>query len=426
MTELRFREYLTDPDEPARFDRMWDGIAAERARRGRPNGARTAAVVAAILVLVVCAWLTGRFTGHGGSLPQDRPLRMSDRTSLAAALEPGDARDLLLDDGSRVHLDEGARLRLLENRGAHVVFHLEAGEAVFDVRPGGRRIWTVECDLATVEVLGTRFRLRRSVDRLRVQVERGLVAVRGQLVPGVYRRLASGEALDVDARAATAVAARAVDPPRREPEEPGLEPPTPAAAPVAVRVTLTAPAPARHVGRGRSPVPRPEPSPVAVHQERESVPAWREAAARNDHDEAYRLVAASGWSVTVRQATTAEDLFVLADIARSSGHPADAVLPLDLVVRGHSRDPRAALAAFTLGQIHLDTLDRPDLAEIWFCRAIDLEPPAVLLEDTYLRLVETRVRRGDSPGASRGADEYLRRFPDGRHAERIRRLVTDE
>src|SRR5262249_29869787 len=91
----------------------------------------------------------------------------------------------------------GARLEPIESSASNFIALLDRGSASFDVQPGGPRHWQIECGLATVEVVGTRFSCARSPDRLHVGVERGVVLVRGERVPSRARRLSAGESLDV-------------------------------------------------------------------------------------------------------------------------------------------------------------------------------------------------------------------------------------
>jgi transmembrane sensor len=102
-----------------------------------------------------------------------------------------------LSDGSKISPRKGTRLAVLENTASRFVTLLGAGRAEFAVKPGGPRRWLVECGLATVEVVGTAFELERDATSLRVEVQHGVVLVRGELVPDRVRRLTGGESLEV-------------------------------------------------------------------------------------------------------------------------------------------------------------------------------------------------------------------------------------
>ena len=116
----------------------------------------------------------------------------------------------------------------------------------------------------------------------------------------------------------------------------------------------------------------------------------------------------------------ARDLLALADVARLSGHPAEAVRPLERVLAELSDDPQASLAAFALGRLELDALGRPGRAARAFAQALELGLPASLREDAAARLVEAHAKAGDGSAAEAAARAYARAFPAGRYAAAIR------
>jgi transmembrane sensor len=108
------------------------------------------------------------------------------------------------------------------------------------------------------------------------------------------------------------------------------------------------------------------------------------------------------------------DLLVLADVARLSGHAAEAVAPLERILRDFPGNPQAPLAALALGRLELDTLDRPAKAAGALNRALSLGVPLSLREDVRTRLVEAYARAGNRAEARAAAAAYLREYPDGR------------
>jgi hypothetical protein len=118
----------------------------------------------------------------------------------------------------------------------------------------------------------------------------------------------------------------------------------------------------------------------------------------------------------------AEDLLNAADVMRLSHHPEEAVRPLQRIVRDHATDPRAPLAAFTLGRVLLDDLDRPRDAAAAFADALRLAPDGPLAEDALAREVEAMARAGDATSARSLADDYIQRFPHGLKLRSVRRL----
>src|SRR5262249_31948469 len=149
---------------------------------------------------------------------------------------------------------------------------------------------------------------------------------------------------------------------------------------------------------------------------------WQSLAKNGDYAQAYDKLGAPGIARATPKASV-DELLALADVARLSGHPADAVAPLGRVIAENPKDTRAPLAAFTLGRLELDTLGHPAPAAEAFARAIALGLPVNLVEDAYARLVEARAKAGDTAGAQAAADEYDRAFPGGSRSTTMRRWL---
>ena len=238
------------------------------------------------------------------------------------------------------------------------------------MRPGGPRRWSIECGIATVEVVGTRFTVERTAGGAHVAVERGVVLVRGERVRDRVQRLVAGESLDVG------------------------EAPVPAAV-VPARPATSSAAPQLALAPAVSGVP----AAVAASPQPTAPPAWRKLAQGGDNARAYAELGPAGIA-SASQNASVDDLLALADVARLSAHPSDAITPLSRVLGEHPSDPRAPLAAFTLGRLQLDSLKRPAPAAEAFARAIALGLPQSLQEDRLrARLVEARAREeAISPG----------------------------
>ncbi len=145
--------------------------------------------------------------------------------------------------------------------------------------------------------------------------------------------------------------------------------------------------------------------------------AWRALAGRGDYAAAYDDLRAAGPS-SVRDVP--EELLLAADVARLSGHAADATGPLKRVMSEHRGDPRAPLAAFTLGRVELDQLGRPRDAAASFAAARALDPNGALAEDALAREVEAWARAGDPTLARERADAYVAQYPTGRNLRTVR------
>lgn len=349
--------------------RIWRRLEQRRAASARVR--RRAGTWAASLAALLAFGVALLVLRHPGETPG--ALRLVGGPELTGMSAPATApRSFAFSDGSRVGLGPGGRLDVAENDGKALVAILAPGTARFDVQPGGPRRWTIECGLATVEVVGTSFVLDREPGRLHVAVERGVVLVRGDRVPDRIQRLTQGQSLDV------------TDPP------PDVSPPAPEPPP--------GPAP---------PVP-------------DARAKWRDLARRGDYSTAYRVLGADGVREVTKSGAVA-DLLAVADVARLSGHPSDALAPLRRIVSDDPHDPGAPVAAFTLGRVELDALGDPANAADAFAEAIALGVPEGLVEDAYARLVEARSKAGDAAGARRAAAQYGERFPGGARTAAVQR-----
>ena len=394
MSRLRFplREGLRDPADEAALRRIWEGIDARfprRRRRWSPAiGLVSALSLAGAIAVVV-------FLRHDPG-----PLRLADGRPVAAIEAPPAGARMSMSDGSSVQLSGGARLDPLESSSTSFVAFLGKGSADFEVRPGGPRRWRIECGLATVEVVGTHFSCERSPGRLRVAVTRGVVLVTGERISNRVRRLAAGESIVVED-----------------------VPPAPrSAAPASGAVAGADVGAAAAIGAdpvGSSPAREPErPGRAATGN------SWRELAGRGRHAEAFAALGSQGIRREARRLGVV-DLLALADVARLSGHPADAEAPLERILTEFTADPQASLAAFALGRLELDALGRPRKAAAALERAIALGISRSLKEDVRARLVEAYVRAGDPKAARAAADAYSREFPGGRYASTIESRLSD-
>ncbi len=380
---LRSEEPLEQQLRPALDEagvaRVWRGIRAQRVGEARTasatDGRRRArwavagmGVLAAVAALVVLARL------QGGALQQPGALRVAvGEAALSTVLRPSRA-PIALDDGSRLVVAAGTDMEVLANDGARFVTLLRRGRCHFAVKPGGPRRWTIETDLATVEVVGTEFTVDRSARGLAVTVDHGVVLVRGERVPGRVTRLRAGERLDVpsDATVGTAPLAAPASPPPVVVPSAGVSAATGPAA-NAVRLPVSAPTAAR------------------AH------------ASADDAD-----------------ARLAE-----ADAARAAGRTEDAARVLGEVMRAYASDPRGALAAFSLAKLQLEELERPGEAAETFAWVVRRGSPRALVEDAQARRVEALTRAGRRSEAAAEARVYEARWPQGRRLAEVRAFVAE-
>lgn len=372
------RTALSDEVDDVRLERAFRKLRQKRraSERRRPALHWLAAAGLAFAVIVLSFVASPRPSLPSGGEPVARSESRSEPGPLVtsgggvlARLLPGRVE---LDDGSSVTVGAGGLVETERNDGREVRLVLVRGRAEIEVRPGGPRAWSIDCGIATVTVVGTRFVLERTATELRVEVTHGTVAARGADVPDGVRFVRAGESLTLG---------RPVGVETPGPQQPAREAPPPMVA-------------------GRAPPPAPPPA-----------ADWRELAERGEWPEAYDALGAVGIE---RRLDTAgpDELLALADVARRSGHPREAVEPLDRLLARH-RGPEVALGAFTLGRLHADTLGSPELAAVAFERALDDALPASLVPDALARLATAHAAAGNTAAAVAAARRYLSEYPDG-------------
>jgi hypothetical protein len=110
-----------------------------------------------------------------------------------------------------------------------------------------------------------------------------------------------------------------------------------------------------------------------------------------------------------------KELLETAERARLAGHARTAAEALDTLRRRFRTDPRAALAAFELARLRLDSLDDAPGAVDALNDAIGLSPQGPLREDAEARRVEALAAER-SPECSAARDAFLARYPRSAHA----------
>src|SRR4051794_27482546 len=294
---------------------------------------------------------------------------------------------LSFSDGSTLVLHHGGRIRVLS---------LEAGAArglvedgVVDAtiaHPRARKTrWDFELGPYRVTVNGTKFRMafHASELALRVSTEEGRVTVAGGCLEAATG-VSEGESLEPACR-------REVPQPddTSDDEEEVLAP---------------------------APDARPAASPMRVER-------WRELLAAGRLLEGLRAAERANFEQVCRIAT-AKELLALADAGRFFGPSRRAVTALGALRKRFSGSPDAVTAAFMLGRIAFDEEQAYGQAAHWFETYLQEEPRGPLMGDAFGRLMEARMRSGNSLGARTSAEQYLRRFPEGPYASEARGILS--
>jgi len=354
-------------DLPERIQPHWTNRRAARVRAAidrhvrRRRAARWAAGASSLIVAGCLVFALVTRQRRPDALASGSPAQVQSSAPPQERMEP-----------SATPLTADTEL-VVDPKGAGRAFVLRRGSARFVVTHDERHPFLVRVGPLVVEDLGTTFSVARlSENEIDVAVEEGHVAVlcessRTELGGGQHRTFTCGEP--------------------------------------AKRVAATQPP---------STVDRPAPRIVRARGDSATAAAWKILAERGHYGEAYDVLRHEP-EASVRDET--HELLLAADTARLSGHSSEAVPYLQRILAQHGSDPRAYLAAFTLGRVLLDELGRPAEAAKAFERA--RAPRAPLAEDALAREIEACARAGDTRRAHALALEYRRSYPQGRRLRTV-------
>ena len=320
------------------------------------------------------------------------------------------ARALRLDfsDASRVSLSGASEARVLALDATGANLKLERGHAEVSVVHASETRWQVETGPFRTEVVGTRFAVDwdPALGRFALELFEGQVRVNG---PGLRQDcvVSQGSSLSASLRTGTfegpcglgrkleAEGSAASKPPS------AVAPSTVAASAVAPSATLTA-------------------APIETATVR-----WQALAAAGRHQAAWDEVMSQGLE-TARARASAQDLLMLADLARFTGH-ADTAVSLLLGLRSRfSASSEARQAAFLLGRVAADQQGAPGTAASWFSTYLSESPQGAFAHEALGRLLESQQRAGDQLAAHQSASTYLARYPAGPHAALAHRVLGAE
>jgi transmembrane sensor len=346
--------------QPEWTERRAAQVRAAIERRVRRRRASRWAVSGSSLVLagalVVALWVRPR--------PQPMPAPSAALPSPVKPAEP-----------SATPLTADTEL-VVDPQGSGRAFVLRRGSARFVVTHD-ERPFRVRVGRLIVEDLGTVFSVARLDDhQINVAVEEGRVAV---LCEDSRVELGTRQSRTFVCGAPEQASPVAVAPPRAQPTTDPAKAGKPSAAP-----------------------------------SRSSAPAWKILAESGQYHEAYDSLHRES-EAPVRD--EAHDLLLAADTSRLSGHSREAVPYLQRVLIRHGQDPRAHLAAFTLGRVLLDELGQAADAAEAFERARATRSP--LAEDALARAIEAWARAGNRQRAHDLALEYQRSYPQGRRMRAV-------
>lgn len=133
-----------------------------------------------------------------------------DRRVVTYETVPGETRDIVLKDGTRIAMNGGSRLTVqLTGDVRHV--KMDQAQAAFDVAHDNDRPFLIDVGESQVRVIGTAFDIRRDETTTRVSVSRGVVQVSDLQTPSRAVRLTVGQSVARD-DATDAAVVSSVDP----------------------------------------------------------------------------------------------------------------------------------------------------------------------------------------------------------------------
>jgi transmembrane sensor len=354
---------LTPTEQPfPEISVHWDAARTERALRGARRKLARARHLRAIGGAFAAVLSVAGLFWLVRPLSVVRPAPVPSIMSAAASAVVSPQR-VAFPDGSLIDLmGERSNVQVRSVSFSRIEVELAEGQARFQVTPNPERQFSVRAGTVVVDVVGTEFTLDVQGKRTEVSVRAGKVRVSW---PG-------GEVL--------------------------LEP--------GARETFP-------LGGTAVALPAPADSSRAV----EAAERFRARARARDYAGAYELLANTPTVV----GSGATDLMLAADVARLSGHPADAIPYLERVIREHRGSGQAPLAAFTLGRV-LSGMAETERATEAFGLVSTLSPKSPLAEDALARQTEMAYRGGDRVAARRLAEQYLALYPSGRRRAAVARF----
>ena len=436
QAEARRRELLPDVERRlAALDRPRP--PRRRAFRLTVVGVATCAAAAAFVLL----------------FPRARPLSYSVSGLSATAERAGGVGDRLVgpatgalalrfSDGSEVTLPARAQAHVdaLDARGATVA--VEDGTVEVSVVHRDRTRWEVRAGRYRIRVTGTRFSAGWDPRRqaLTVTMHEGAVVVTG---PGLKQpmrvvtgqRLRANAALAADPRgddptvsiedaempelpeASAAPAARGTAEAAHETPSPGT--PAVRAAPAAA---TAAPPPASAAGTRAttaSPTARIRRGVAAPQAVARADAGWRTQASHARYPEALASAIREGWRADCDRLGV-EDVLLLGDVARLAG---DLPRSEEAYQIARRRFPAADRPVYALGLIAFEGRHDYAAAARLFDAYLRYFPRGPLVREAAGRLLEARLKTGETGPAREAAANYLRAYPDGPHAALARRTV---
>jgi transmembrane sensor len=376
MREPKISAYVFPELGNGRIDAQWSRIAEQLpgpTARGRLS--RPLVVVFAAVCVLAFVWV-------------QRPVVNTTESVWEGSVVASDESpvNVTLAEGTLIELDPRSEVSLLHSSQEAMHVALSDGSARFEVAKKRSRRFRVGMGAVEVLVTGTQFRVARSVveggERVRVDVEEGSVEVHRKGVGAV--RLQAGDHWSAFVAKTEQVRDEHLE---KETKALPIDPAVPA-------------------------LEANEPSQAEQTSDED------EGAEAEGEVESSGRAARRGRRAHER-AQAAQDLFAQANLARRAGLVTESAKLYGELVARFPRDHKAALAAFELGRLRMDSLADTSGAIAALERALKLDAQRAFAEDALARLVLAHDALGDRAACSRARARYLARYPEGVHAKHV-------
>jgi len=427
------KEAAAVPCDPV-IDRIGRARLAQRvtcSRFNRRDWARWFGPVPKLAWAALIAVVIGGFAWGLASRPICFVVRGADRAESYVRAADDRAVDVDFSDGTRIHADAGARLRIeaRSSRGARVL--LESGRATAQVAHRAGAQWCFVAGPFEVEVKGTRFVLAWDPmnEQLDLKLEAGLVEVLGplgprpvavhagqQLVANVARRSLMLSELGKSELGKSEFGTPSYSPPALPSNQLVAESAPLASVGLALEPTGDA-AFVTEVDGSRASELAPK-SPAAPAQV-----SWSKLLAKGQFAAIVRL-AENPERPNCNETCSATDLRALAEAARYVGRADLAESTLLALRRRYPEHAESRKAAFLLGRLYEARADR-GRAESWYGTYLAESPSSELAADALAGQMRVARRARGTKAAEPLAREYLRRYPDGVHAAAAQQILGE-
>lgn len=153
-------------------------------------------------------------------------------------------------------------------------------------------------------------------------------------------------------------------------------------------------------------------------------PEWEALADNNEYMAAWQaLDKQGGFDAVLAKAGSATQLMTLYDVARMAKQHASAIAALRAVVQNFPKDPRAPIAAYTLGMALEKAGDRAGAAQA-FADYRALSPKGDFAEDALARQISAAIAANNVDLAKQLAEQYAKDFPKSSKLGSIRARVA--